>query len=190
MTQVSTMICAPPVEQAIDTLCEMQGNQEVLRQAIRDALHSLGGPIAETITWQLRARGMLLESEIDVQRFYKHLGQTVGVGADMVMIEVYENAMRLAKNLNLTPNRRIHRGPFEDVLNSVGERGRKAIMADLQSRGACHDGRYLELAEVCESLGRYFDATSPDIALNRVWSKVNRMCSEGALMATGSVALA
>jgi hypothetical protein len=88
------------VELAVDTLCKMEGNQEVLRQAIRHALLSLGGPIGETIAWQLRARGMLLESEIDVQRFYKYLGQTVGVGADMVMIEVYENAIRLAEKMN------------------------------------------------------------------------------------------
>jgi hypothetical protein len=178
------------VELAVDTLCKMEGNQEVLRQAIRHALLSLGGPIGETIAWQLRARGMLLESEIDVQRFYKYLGQTVGVGADMVMIEVYENAIRLAEKMNPTANHRIHRGPFEDALVTVGERGRKAIMADLHSRGACRDGRYLELADVCESLGRYFDATSPDIAVSRVWMKVNKLCSEGALMATGPMALA
>jgi hypothetical protein len=168
----------------------MQENQEMLRQAIRHALLSLGGPIAETITWQLRARGMLLESEIDVQRFYKQLGQTVGVGADMVMIEVYENAMRLTENMKPLPSHRIHRGAFENVLNSVGERVRKVIMADLQSRGACHDGRYLDLAPVCESLGRYFDTTSPDIALSKAWTKVNKMCSEGALIAPGPATLA
>jgi hypothetical protein len=188
MTHVTTIMCDPAVERAIDTLCGLQENQAVLRQAIRHALHSLGGPIAETITWQLRARGMLLESEIDVQRFYQYLGQTVGAGVNMVMIEVCEHAMRLAEKMNPTANHRIHRGPFEDALGTMGARGRKAIMDDLQSRGACRDGRYLELADVCESLGRYFDATSPDIAVSRVWTKVNKMCAEGALMATGPMA--
>jgi S-adenosylmethionine/arginine decarboxylase-like enzyme len=99
MTKVSTKkMSQPSMEQVLDTLCEMQEDQEVLRQAIHDALLSLGGPITETIIWQLGARGMLLSSHIDVQSFYEHLGQAVGVGADIVMIDVYENVMRMVEN--------------------------------------------------------------------------------------------
>lgn len=92
------MMSRPSMDEILDTLREMQEDQEVLRQAIHDALLSLGGPITETIIWQLGARGMLLNSHIDVQLFYEHLEQTVGVGADIVMSDVYENVMRMVEN--------------------------------------------------------------------------------------------
>lgn len=97
-TVITDMMSQPSMEQVLDTLCEMQRDQEVLRQAIHDALLSLGGPITETIIWQLGARGILLSSHIDVKLFYEHLSQAVGVGADFVMIDVYENVMRMMEN--------------------------------------------------------------------------------------------
>ncbi len=97
-TVITNLMSQPSMERVLDTLSEMQGDQEVLRQAIHDALLSLGGPITETIIWQLGARGILLNSHIDVKSFYEHLTQAVGVGADVVMIDVYENVMRMVEN--------------------------------------------------------------------------------------------
>jgi hypothetical protein len=61
-------------------------------------------------------------------------------------------------------------------------------MDDLRSRGTCQ--RYLELDDVSESLGRYFEVTSPDLALSRVWMKMTKLCSQGALVTANRVTMA
>lgn len=85
---------------------------------------------------------------------------------------------------------RISRRLFEDALGVLGERGKKAIIHDLQSRGNCQHESYLELADVTESLGRYFEVASPDLALNGVWMKVTKLCSEGSIMRANRISLA
>ena len=100
MTKVSTKtISQPSMDEILDALVGIQGDQEVLRRAIHDALLSLGGPITETIVWQLGARGMLLSSHIDVRLFYEYLEDAVGVGAYIVMNDVYENVKQMAENI-------------------------------------------------------------------------------------------
>ncbi len=85
---------------------------------------------------------------------------------------------------------RISRRLFEEALGVIGESGKKAIMQDLKSRGNCQDGSYLKLPDVTESLGRYFEVTSPDLVLNRVWMKVSKLCSEGPIITANRVSLA
>jgi hypothetical protein len=83
---------------------------------------------------------------------------------------------------------KISRSAFEDTIGALGEHGKKAIMDDLKSRGTCQ--RYLELADVSESLSRYFEVASPDLALSRVWIKVTKLSSQGALITANRVVLA
>jgi hypothetical protein len=68
-------------------------NQEVLRQAITEGLMALGEPIMKTITWHLRAHGIFLDSnsDLEVRILYNHLQQIVGNIADVVMDEIYES---------------------------------------------------------------------------------------------------
>lgn len=71
----------------------MQGNQQMLHKAINEGLLTLGEPIRDTIQWHLRANGIFLDTEedLDVRRFYEHLGFIIGNIADMVMDEIYDN---------------------------------------------------------------------------------------------------
>ena len=71
----------------------MQGSQQILHKAINEGLLTLGEPIKETIQWHLRANGIFLDTEedLDVRMFYQHLGQIIGNIADMVMDEIYNN---------------------------------------------------------------------------------------------------
>lgn len=94
-TQTNTKMTYPEGE-VLDTLVEWQDNQEVLREAICDTLLALGWPITKTILWHLHKTGFFLISkeELDVQLFYKHLGQIVGQGAEMIMNQIYENLRR------------------------------------------------------------------------------------------------
>lgn len=99
MPKVSNkMMSHPSMDEILDALVGIQWDQQVLRHAINDALLSLGGPITDTIVWQLGARGMLLSSHIDVRLFYEYLGDAVGVGADIVMNDVYENVKQMVEN--------------------------------------------------------------------------------------------
>ena len=74
------------------------------------------------------------------------------------------------------PNYKLLRCAFEETLNTFGEHGKKAIIDDLESR-TCRDEEYLELADACESLERYFGEVSPEQTLKRVWMRMSRLDS-------------
>lgn len=90
---------------------------------------------------------------------------------------------------NPAPHYKLMRCAFEDTISALGEHGKKAIIDDLKSR-TCRDGDYLELADVCESLGRYFGEVSPERTVNRVWMKVTLLDSAAVLTLPNRVALA
>ncbi len=72
----------------------------MLHKAINEGLLTLGEPIRDTIQWHLRANGIFLDTEedLDVRRFYQHLGYIIGNIADMVMDEIYNNLSERAKH--------------------------------------------------------------------------------------------
>ena len=72
----------------------------MLHKAINEGLLTLGEPIRDTIQWHLRANGIFLDTEedLDVRRFYQHLGYIIGNIADMVMDEIFNNLSERAKH--------------------------------------------------------------------------------------------
>lgn len=77
----------------------------MLHKAINEGLLTLGEPIRDTIQWHLRANGIFLDTEedLDVRRFYQHLGYIIGNIADMVMDEIYNNLSERSKH-DVQPN--------------------------------------------------------------------------------------
>lgn len=92
----------------------MQGSQQILHKAINEGLLTLGEPIKDTIQWHLRANGIFLDTEEDlnVRIFYQHLGYIIGNIADMVMDEIYNNLSERG-NHDFQPN------PNDPVLDRI-----------------------------------------------------------------------
>jgi hypothetical protein len=73
-------------------------NQLLLRQALDDTMHSLGGPIYKTITWHMNSKGLFSDSQnIDLLAFYQNLKELVGPGADMIMEEAWQKIRKGSK---------------------------------------------------------------------------------------------
>ena len=73
-------------------------NQLLLRQALDETMHSLGGPIYKTITWHMNSRGLFSDSQsIDLPAFYLNLKELVGPGADMIMEEAWQKLKKRSK---------------------------------------------------------------------------------------------
>jgi len=71
------------------------GSQTVVRQAIDDAISSLGGPIHKTISWHMNNRGVFADpKKIDISFFYDNLRELLGPGADMIMEDTWENLQK------------------------------------------------------------------------------------------------
>ena len=69
---------------------------------------------------------------------------------------------------------RILRRAFEDTISILGEKGQRAIISDLESRGIYHsDSEYLELAPVSMSLERFFGNDVAQLLLERVKIKAD-----------------
>lgn len=88
------------------------------------------------------------------------------------------------------PHYKLLRWAFEETLSALGEHAKKAIIDDLESRRTSHDGQYLEVTDVCESLERYFGEVSPERTVNRVWMKVSMLDLAAGLTLPNRVALA
>lgn len=60
----------------------------------------------ETIQWHLKARGVFLDSndDLDVRLFYQHLEYIVGNIANLIMDEIYENLREKGENITLQLN--------------------------------------------------------------------------------------
>ena len=99
---------------------KLRENQQLLHQAINEGLLTLGEPIMETITWHLKARGIFLESDedVDVRVFYQHLEYIVGNIANMIMDEIYVNLRERAQHAPLQFN------PSDPVVSRI-----EALMA-------------------------------------------------------------
>lgn len=71
----------------------------------------------ETITWHLKARGIFLDSneDVDVRVFYQHLEFIVGNIANMIMDEIYVN---LRERTQLTP---VQLKASDPVVNRIEE---------------------------------------------------------------------
>jgi hypothetical protein len=67
-------------------------NQILVRQAIDEAISSLGGPIHKTINWHMNNRGVFADPKrINIKIFYDNLKELLGPGADMIMEETWEH---------------------------------------------------------------------------------------------------
>lgn len=95
----------------------MRENQQLLHQAINEGLLTLGEPIMETITWHLKARGIFLESndDVDLRLFYQHLEYIVGNIANMIMDEIFVNLRERANHAPLQLN------PSDPIVNRIEE---------------------------------------------------------------------
>lgn len=63
-------------------------NNTVDREAIDNAISSLGGPIHKTIVWHTNNRGVFGDTDkIDIDFLYQNLRELLGPGADMIMGE-------------------------------------------------------------------------------------------------------
>lgn len=67
------------------------GSHTIVRQAIDEAISSLGGPIHKTITWHMNNRGVFADpKKIDIKFFYDNLKELLGPGADMIVEDVWK----------------------------------------------------------------------------------------------------
>jgi hypothetical protein len=69
----------------------------------------------ETIQWHLKAHGVFLDSndDLDVHQFYQHLEHIVGHVADMIMDEIYENLRQRNQDVSSPIN------PDEPVMKRI-----------------------------------------------------------------------
>lgn len=73
-------------------------SRQVLRQALDETIHSLGGPIYKTITWHMNNKGLFGDaSNIDLVAFYSNLKELIGPGADMIMEEAWQKLKKQTK---------------------------------------------------------------------------------------------
>jgi hypothetical protein len=94
---------------------KLQENQQRLNKAVSQGLLTLGEPIKETIQWHLKAHGIFLDNnhELDVHTLYEQLGEIVGNIADMIMDEIYDNLLDSSQNISLQIN------PNDPVVNRI-----------------------------------------------------------------------
>jgi hypothetical protein len=82
-------------------------NRQVLQQAINDGLLALGEPVMKTIQWHLKAHGIFIDSneDVDLRLLYTNLQQIVGNIADVILEDVYAN---LSAKSSFTNERQQH----------------------------------------------------------------------------------
>jgi hypothetical protein len=74
---------------------DSDGSQTIVRQAIDEAISSLGGPIHKTITWHMNNRGVFADpKKIDITFFYNNLKELLGPGADMIMEDTWDHLQK------------------------------------------------------------------------------------------------
>jgi len=95
----------------------LRESQQLLHEAINEGLLTLGEPIMDTIEWHLKARGVFLDSndDLNLRQFYQHLEYIVGNLANMIMDEIYENL----KQRNQLAASASQFNPKDPVLNRI-----------------------------------------------------------------------
>jgi hypothetical protein len=92
----SEMAPSLAVQEAREIVRKLRGDQAALREAISESLSYCGEPVTKTILWHLKARGIFLDSneEIDLALFYKQLEDLFGSSAGLILDGIIDSLMR------------------------------------------------------------------------------------------------